>query len=274
MAKLETWNEGSIEIYYEERGSGESLVLIGGISSTAEVWHYQVEPLAERYRVITPDNRGSGRTRVAIDDGVRHPERFAGDVLALLDGLEIERVHLVGASMGGVIVQEFALRHPERLATLTIACSSPGGTHAVQASAEVVQKMMAGSAADAPKEVRRGALEVVVHPDTPSLRREAFAFYARSKEEHPHPAEEIARRAVGIAGFDAWERLPALALPTLVLTGSHDVLVPPENSRRLAARIPGAELAVIEEAGHIFFAEQPEATNRLLLDFLGRHPLE
>ena len=119
MPSVKVDNAGSIEIYYEDhgedhgedRGEGGPLVLVGGITSTADVWGLMVPSLAERHRVVTADNRGSGRTRVAEDDGERTPERFAGDLLALIDALELDTIHLVGASMGGMIVQEFALRH-------------------------------------------------------------------------------------------------------------------------------------------------------------------
>jgi pimeloyl-ACP methyl ester carboxylesterase len=271
MPLLRAENQGPIEIYYEEAGAGTPVVLIGGLTSTVEVWGRQVPALATRHRVVTPDNRGSGRTRVAGDDGVRAPERFAGDVLALLDRLGLERVHLFGASMGGVIVQAFALRWPERLRSLVIACSTPGGPNAVAAAPEVIQALVAGSAEGAPPEAARAALGVVFHPGSFAARPDAVAFYEGTKRAWPHAVAEIARRAAGIAGFDAWEGLASLAVPTLVLTGADDRLVPPENSRRLAARIPGAELCVIPESAHVFFVEQPDATNRALLEFFAKH---
>ena len=271
MPFLRTENAGLIEIWYEEAGQGAPVVLIGGLTSTTEVWGRQVPGLAATHRVVTLDNRGSGRTRLAEDDGVRSPERFAGDVRALLDGLGLERVHLLGASMGGAIVQAFALSWPERLRSLVIACSSPGGSHAVAAGPEVIQALLRGSGAEAPPEAARAALEVALHPATFEKRPGAVAFYEGTKRAWPHPTAEIARRAAGIAGFDAWKGLASLAVPTLVITGAGDRLVPPENSRRLAARIPGAELAVIPDSGHVFFVEQPEATNRALLEFFAKH---
>jgi alpha-beta hydrolase superfamily lysophospholipase len=107
MPHLDTTSGGSpIRIYYEEEGSGPPVVLVGGLTSTVETWGLQRPALAEFYRVIMPDNRGSGRTRVPDDEGHRSIDGFAADLLALLDGLELSRVHLVGASMGGLIVQD------------------------------------------------------------------------------------------------------------------------------------------------------------------------
>lgn len=270
MPILRAENAGPIEIHYEEAGPGgrdaETAVLVGGLTSTVETWGLQVPALAERYRVIAFDNRGSGRTRVPSDDGVRAPARMAGDVVALLDGLGLDRVHLVGASMGGMIVQEVALAHPRRLRSLVVACSTCGGPHSVRASDAVLQKMLRASGGESDE-----SLDVVAQPAFFEARRERLDFYLETKRRWPHPAEEIARRAAGIASFDTWERLPGLVVPTLVVCGGDDVLVPPENSRILAERIPGAELVVIEGTAHVFFVEEPERTNRELLAFLARH---
>ncbi len=131
MPYLKTDSSGPIEIYYEDQG--DPVVLIGGLTAVAEYWGLQIPALAERYRVIAPDNRGSGRTLVLDDDGVRSTELFAADLLALIDGLGLERVHLIGQSMGGMIVQTFALAHPDRLRFLVIASVGPGGSDQVTA---------------------------------------------------------------------------------------------------------------------------------------------
>jgi pimeloyl-ACP methyl ester carboxylesterase len=271
MPVLHANNAGPIEIYWQKSGQGEPVVLVGGLTSTLEAWGKQTPALEARHCVIAFDNRGSGRTRTPTDDGVRTPQRFAGDLLALLDGLHLARIHLVGASMGGLIVQEFALSYPSRLRSLTVCCSTFGGKNAVSAAPEVARAMIEGSRPDASPQALRAALEVLFHPDSVEGKPDAVKFYTETKRAFPHAAEEIACRVRGIASFDAFDALAHLSVPTLVLTGSHDRLVPPENSHRLAARIPGAELRVIEGGGHVFFVEQPEATNRALLDFFAKH---
>jgi pimeloyl-ACP methyl ester carboxylesterase len=266
VSVLQATNHGPIDIYYEMEGAGDPVVLIGGLTSTVETWGMQRPALAERYQVILPDNRGSGRTRVANDDGERSMEVFADDVLALLDGLGLDRVHLIGASMGGIIVQAFALAHPERLRSLVLACTTFGGPDAVAADPDVIAALLSATG-----ENSDASLGVVAHPETPAKRPEAIDFYLAGKNAQPHSAEEVAARARAVAEFDAGQRVSEIRTPTLVLTGAQDILMPPRNSELLAERIPGAELVMIEEAGHIFFCEQPEATNRALLDFLARH---
>jgi pimeloyl-ACP methyl ester carboxylesterase len=268
---LHAENAGKIAIHWESEGTGDPVVLVGGLTSTVETWALQVAGLATRHRVVTFDNRGSGRTAVPDDDGVRTTERFAHDVLALLDGLGLERVHLAGASMGGMIVQEFALRWPERLRSLAILCSTSGGPNAVPAAPEVLRTMIVGSVPDAAPDAARAALGILFHASSFEERAERVAFYVETRRLRPHAGAELARRATGLASHDTFARLPGLAVPTLVLSGSHDQLIPTENARRLAGRIPGAELALVEPGGHVFFVEQPAAVNRALLEFFAKH---
>jgi len=143
----------------------------------------------------------------------------------------------------------------------------------VSASQEVLRAMVEGSAAEADPAARRRSEEVLIHPETREKRPERLAFYLETKERHPHSAEELARRAAGIARFDVRDALPSLRVPTLVMAGTHDALIPSENARRIAERIPGAELVLVPDGGHIFFVEQAEAFDRHLLDFWRRHPL-
>ena len=273
MATLKYENHGEIEIHYEESGEGDPLVLIGGLTSTLEAWGLMLPELSARCRVITPDNRGSGSTRLDDDDAVRTPERFAGDILALADGLGLERFHLMSVSMGGMIVQEFALAHPERLASLTIGCSHTGGKQVVAPTDAVLQAMMAGSGEGASEEAKEAAMAIQIHPDTPEKRADRLAYFMGTKRDHPHSGEELLNRIRGIAQYHVYDRLPGLDVATLVLTGSHDQLVPKENSGVIANQIPGATLVEIADAGHIFFAEQPEATNAALLDFVAQRPV-
>ncbi len=271
---MPTLNGGSpdkIEIYYEEEGAGEPLVMIGGFTATVEVWGKLRPLLAEKYRVIMADNRGSGRTRLGNDDGDRAPKRFAGDVLTLIDGLGLERAHVLGGSMGGMIAQEFTVRHPERLRSLIVACSNFGGEDRVAPSPGIRETRRRGGIPEATEEERIAALETIFHPDTVRDRPEVVAFYDRNKRAFPHSKEELKARTEGMAAFDLSEEVRSLRCPTLVISGSHDCLVPPENSRLLAGRVPGAELVIIENTGHHFYSEQPEASARGILEFLSKY---
>ena len=267
MPTITLEDRDKLEVYYEQEGRGDPVVLIGGLTSTVEIWAALRGRLAEAYRVILPDNRGSGRTRAPDDDGARSLSGFAEDLGALLDALGLERVHLVGASMGGMIVQRFAVEHSERLLSLTVCCSHPGGKLAVQPSPQTVEKLFRSISGGTPEDARAG-LEVVFNARSLDSRREAVAFFSDLRRRFPHSPEELQRRAAAIAAYDVSEQLGRIRVRTLVVTGADDVLVPPENSERIAERIPAAELAVIPDAGHLLHLEQPEATAAILMRFL------
>jgi pimeloyl-ACP methyl ester carboxylesterase len=266
----------ALEVYYEEAGEGTPVVLVGGFTSTAATWRFQVAALAERHRVLVPENRGSGRTRVVgDDDGSRSVWGWATDLLAFLDALQLDRVHVAGCSMGGRIVLAFACRWPDRLRSLSLLCASPGDEHAVAGDPKIAAAVAVGSRPDATPEQQQAAVAAVFHPDTPARRPETVQAFLELRAVEAHTAEELAQRTAAMtAPFSVWDELGVLAVPTLVITGEADQLLPPENSRRLAAQIPGARLELVAGGGHVFFVEQPDATNRELLAHFATAELE
>ncbi len=271
MATLEAVNGGGIAIYYEEDGAGEPLVMVGGLTATVEVWGKLRRLLAARHRLVMPDNRGTGRTRAYADDGDRSPARMAEDLLGLVDGLGLDTFHLLGGSYGGAIALSFAVAHPARLRSLVVACSHFGGPEKVEAAPGVRETRVRGGAPGATEAERRAALETLFHPRTIDERPEVVSFYDGFKRRFPVAKDEIERRSRAMAAYDVSEAIETLAVPTLVITGAADVLVPTENSVRMAGRIPGAELVVVEEAGHHFYSEQPERSAEAILAFLAKH---
>ena len=271
MATLEVESRGKLEVYYEEEGAGEPLVMVGGLTATVEVWGKLRGLLAAEYRLIMPDNRGTGRTKAHHDDGDRAPSRMAEDLLGLVDGLGLDSFHLMGGSYGGTIALSFAVKHPQRLKSLIVACSHFGGAGKIAAAPGVRETRARGGAPDATEEERRAALETLFHPETIDERPEVVAFYDGFKRRFPISKEEIARRNEGMAVFDVSEEVRTLGVPTLVISGAADVLVPTENSRLMAGRIPGAELVIVENTGHHFYSERPEAAAAAILGFLKRH---
>ena len=259
--------ERSLDMYYEMAGSGEPVVLIGGFTSTVSTWRLQVPVLSEHYCVITPENRGSGRTRViGDDDGSRSVWGWAEDLHGFLDALGLDRVHLAGCSMGGRIVQAFASRWEDRLLSLSLLCASPGDAHAVAGDPQVTSALAPGSVPGATAEDHASAAAAVFHPDTLVRRPDAIREFLEIRELEPHSAEELANRTAAMtAPFSVWDELGRLSVPTLVITGEADRLLPPENSRRLAEHIPNAHLVLVEGGGHVFFVEQPDVTNQELL---------
>ena len=256
-----------ISIYYESQGEGEPLFLIAGLGATHELWELQAPSYARWYRVVTFDNRGAGDS-----DKPQEPYSialFADDTAALMDSLGIERAHVYGQSMGGIIAQEFALRHPQRVRCLVLGCTTFGGPNSVLPSPEAAAVLSGMPNLPEEQAVDR-VLEVFYSPryrcEHPEEARQRIQSYFPLRT----PPDAYARQLMACLTFDAYDRLPQIAAPTLVINGSEDILLPSENSRIIAERIPGAELVLFPEAGHLYFHEVPEEADAAVFDFLRR----
>ena len=253
-------------IYWESRGRGEPLLLVMGLGVTLEGWSRLGPPLAERYRTILFDNRGTGRS--SVPPGPYTIETMAADAAAVLDAAGIERSHVFGISMGGMIAQEFALTWPDRVASLILGCTAPGGRDAVPADREVVAAL--GARQTLTREQAMWAMAPYIY-DASTPRVQIEEDFAR-RLSSPVSAEGYFAQ---LAGIRAWRgtlsRLPSITAPTLVLQGESDRLVPPENGRIVAAAIPGARLVMLPHASHIFPTDQFDAARDAVLSFLKEH---
>jgi pimeloyl-ACP methyl ester carboxylesterase len=231
-------------------------------------WAFQVPALAAEFDVIALDNRGAGQSD-APDVRYTIPG-MADDVVGLMDQLGVRQAHICGASMGGMIAQELAIRHPDRVLSLQLHCTTPGVDRYGRLVIDNFVRVKA-----------RGDVEEFAHFSLPWL------LCRKTFEERPDFVETwilralenpfttsltgLSRQGQAIRAHDARDRLASLRVPTLITTGTEDVLVPPSSSEELHALIPGSELARIPDAGHMHFIEQAPAFNDLCLGFLRKH---
>jgi 3-oxoadipate enol-lactonase len=262
---MPTVERNGAEIYYEEQGQGEPLLLIMGLAGHLMQWIFQVPVLAQRFRVITFDNRGAGRTKTP--PGEFTIRQMADDAAALLDHLGIERAHVVGWSMGGMIAQELTLNYPQKVNRLVLLASLgrlkpwavPFQTFSQQARE---------------RDLDRIGLALAVMPWLYTAafmtdeQKVAGALSLVPMDPYPISAAGFAGQAAAIRGQDSLDRLGQITAPTLVLVGAEDILTPPYYSRELAERIPGARLQILERGGHGMSIEYPLETNQALLAFL------
>jgi pimeloyl-ACP methyl ester carboxylesterase len=210
--------------------------------------------------VVAYDNRGSGRSPVT--PGPYTTRQLAADAVGLLDRLQIERAHVFGMSMGGMIAQEVALGWPDRVDRLVLGCTHAGVRHAVPQPRETQRAFVKHD--DWAERMRALAPLAFARGVDPAFLDAFVAKKARDVQDDDGYRAQIA----AVLAHDTYERLPEIAAPTLVLTGDDDRVIPGASSDALAQRIPGARLEVIAGAGHLFFLERPEETLRVLEDFL------
>ena len=256
-----------ISIYYEVRGDGEPLLLLMGLGGGSSMWWQQMALFSRRYRVVSFDNRGVGRTDQP--DTVYTMDMLVHDALGVLDGLGMAAAHVYGLSMGGMIAQELALCYPDAVSSLILGATSCGGIHSAVPPQETVSQLFnllnlpPAEAARVSAALTFSDSFVENHPD---LIRE----WLIKGSESPPSLQGFKRQTEAIASFDTYERLPQIKVPTLVIAGTGDRILPVENSRILASRIPNAELFLLEGAGHGYVWEAADKANRVVLDFLKR----
>ena len=260
-----------IDIYYEEHGSGEPLLLIMGWGGNAATWKPQLPGLAERFRVITFDNRGVART--SAPEGPYTVAELAGDAVALLDALDVPRAHVLGISMGGMVAQELALNYPERVGALVLGCTTPGSDRAAGV-AELYEKINTFRAMDGDGGPDLVWFAEFLHhlwtDEALTKSDEYLQDFVFSIIRYPPTGHGLRAQADAVAAHDTFDRLPCIRHPTLVMTGAEDTLIDPGNSEILAERIPDAGLLVFGGLKHAFHLERPDLINPPVIEFLER----
>lgn len=262
---------GDLNIYYETHGKGEPLLLIMGYGANSRWWKPQIPVFSQEYQVIAFDNRGVGQSDKP--DIPYTIEMMEEDTVGLLETLGIDAAHVFGVSMGGLIAQEFALRHPDKVISLILACTTPGGRNAVMLNEEAMtfvfdqerrQKLTL-------EEQAREWPPLLFTQEFIDKNAELMDRFIASILKYPTPAHGYQRQGEAMMRFNAYDRLPEIKAPTLVMAGTADRIIPVENSRIIASRIPGAELVIFENMGHGFLGEAVEEANKAVLDFLKQH---
>jgi len=268
---VSTVHVNGIDLYYEEHGEGEPLLLIMGWGGNAATWKPQLPGLAERFRVIVFDNRGVGRS--SAPEGPYSTPQMAEDTAGLLDALQVPRAHVFGISMGGMVAQELAVRHPERLDALILGCTTPGGRWAAgfRELQLDIQQFEQETSGEVPDTVWFSEFLKRLWTDHALAKSDThLQDFVLSLIRFPPTPHGLRNQAQAISLHDAYSRLPEIEHPTLVLTGDKDQLIDFENSFILAGRIPRAELRIFPGLKHAFHLEQPELVNAVIIDFIER----
>ncbi|MGY4417786.1 pimeloyl-ACP methyl ester carboxylesterase [Bradyrhizobium sp. JR6.1] len=255
-----------IDIAYRVQGSGPPLVLVMGYRLSSAAWPAAfVDMLARQFTLVTFDNRGTGQSEKPVHGYAL--ANMARDIHALLNILNLGRVHLLGYSMGGAIAQEFVRQFPERVRCLILCATMCGGVHATYANAPVV-RVMRDLDGLSPEQVARQIWKVTYAPAYLTGNRDAATEQMRREIALPTPLHAADLQFQAFAEFDGSRALGDIRCPTLVLTGDLDQLIPPQNSLMMAKRIPKARLIVLPEGGHRVLWERTEECIHHIVAFL------
>ncbi len=259
---------GPYRLYYEVRGEGEPLALVPGLGLSTLAWAQMVPRLEDAYRLVVVDPRGAGQSDKP--DMSYTGELFAEDLAAVLDDVGVDRAHIVGLSMGGMIAQEFSIRFPDRVGSLILLSTYMATDDWSRRLFEVRRTMIE----------RLGLIEhfklsimFVFSPAAFRNIREQVRAIESALIDNPPDQRAYLRQVQYCLEHDTTDRLARITAPTLVVTGSHDILTSPLQGRELAGGIPGAEYREFPGASHGLWLEEGEAFAVLVKEFLAGHPL-
>ena len=250
----------SVELYFESTGAGAPVLLVMGLGMTATGWWRTVPVLAESLRAIAFDNRGVGRSGRPL--GPYSTPEMADDAIAVLNAAGVEAAHVYGISLGGMIAQEIALRHPNRVRSLVLGATTPGGEHAVAADEETLAFFRRRGQMSA-EEAVWASVPYNYGPRTRAERGQLIGEDIVQRLRYPIEPEPYSAQLEAALAHDAYNRLHAIDKPTLVVHGERDRMVAPENARILADAVPAARLMTLPEAGHLYPTDAPEADREI-----------
>lgn len=252
---------GPVAVHHVVDGSadGSPLLLLSSLGGTLAVWEPQVAALVEHFRIVRFDLRGHGES--PVPDGPYGIADLGGDAVALLDRLGAERAHLCGLSLGGMAAMWMAVHASERVDRLVLLCTSPLLPPASAWTERAATVRAHGTPAIADSVILRWVTPAFAER-SPGIARRLRSMIAAT------PAEGYAACCEAIAGADLTGELGRIAAPTLVIAGADDPVAPPDHAARIAARVPGARMAVVPDAAHLANVEQPADVTRLILRHL------
>lgn len=264
-----------INMHYETYGTGEPLMLLPGLGSACKSCFFrQIPRLAEGFRVIGIDNRGTGLSDKP--ETAYSMETMADDAAELLASVDIHKAHILGLSMGGMIAQHMALRYPDKVASLVLACTSCGGSHVKPPDPELTARTFdMKRRAELPRaEYLRELLALYVSQQFIDTNPDIVDEYVSLGVKYGSPPHTFMRHFEAVIMHDTYDRLSEIKVPTLVVGAGNDRLQHVDNSRMLAERIPNAELMVLQGMGHFLFVEAPDDLSDAIIGFLNRNPIK
>jgi len=262
---------GDINIYYEIYGKGFPLVMIRGLSSSLDSWpSFTIKKLSETFKVIIFDNRGAGRTEPVLD-GKYSAKMMANDTIGLMDALDVEKAYLLGYSLGGCIAQEIVLNYSHRVEKLILTsswCGPPHGIVTPDPEKNPFPKMLPFMKAGDFEKMARILTEALFPEEYKIANPDVIEKVVKNYMAHPPIPKGFEGQAAYVESFNTYDRLIEIKIPTLILHGTEDLILPVENAKILAERIPFSELFLFENNGHGMLTQEKELFTQKVINFL------
>lgn len=259
-------DNGAVRLYYETHGLGEPLLLIPGFGCTTHIYQQQTPAFSERFRVIVYDPRGATRSSVPAEGWTMRD--YAADAVAVLDAAGAASAFVLGTSFGGMAALNLAIEHPARVRRLVLGCTTPGGAAHVSPPPERIALFLASAEEPDPAKAVRMRYPLHYSDEYAAAHDAEIVARALAEQEWRCSPEGRAGQIAAMRTHDVADRLPSIAAPALVAHGEDDGVIPIDNARTLAARLPAATLRVYPGARHVFFIERAGEFNRDVIDFL------
>jgi 3-oxoadipate enol-lactonase len=254
-----------IALHWESTGTGDPVLMIMGLGLSGGAWWRSVPVLSRAVRVITFDNRGVGQSRARFPSYTT--EAMADDAVSVLDAAGVEQAHVYGFSLGGMVAQQLALRHPDRVRSIVLGATHAGGPRAVGPSDDVIA-FFRRRATMSPDDAARASVPFNYGPRCRREHKDRIAEDIRRRLSHPFPEQAYRAQMIAAGLHNCHRRLKRIDAPTLVVHGTQDRVVPVANAEILVEGIPGARLRILEGAGHLYSTEQPAVDDEIARFFL------
>lgn len=256
------------KIYYEVMGEGPPLILVEGLGYSMWMWIMQRDDLSKDLKLIMFDNRGVGKS-----DKPSYPytmDLFAEDLKAVLDACGIEKAHILGVSMGGMIAQQFSLKYPSRVRSLILVATHHGGKDIVPPPPDTLQAMFGPSPPEIKneKELYKYKMKYAFSREWYNNNPEILNNLIELRLSEPQPLEAYLNQASAVFNFDLSKDVSKIFSPTLIIHGDADMVVPVENAFKLHEKIPRSSLIIFRNAGHLVHIERAKEFNKLVRIFI------
>lgn len=258
----------NISIYYEQHGEGtDDLILIGGLSSDHQVWKSTLRHFSTHFRILIFDNRGAGKS--STPDYPYTTEMMAQDVLQLMDLLGIKRAHVLGHSMGGCIAQQIALLAPEKINKMIIACSRAKPNALANMALTTREKLQA---AGMPIEILAEYVMPLLFSETFLQNTAQVKGFIQWTMQNPNPqsAMGFSHQLHAVKTHNVADRLSEIHVPTLVIAGDEDILMPKASANIFSESLKNSEFVVIPDCAHMPHVEKSREFAEIVMRFLTR----